>query len=348
MEIKLNYKYIISLLNMVSENCSKILVKAPLFNLNLIEFNYMNLDYFKIIDSDEYNSYIYSIIYGVNKKVMDEIPSYRHFIDALLISGIIAPRNIENILKYIEQQLEYRRIDPLKYPKPFILGLDTNVLYLNFISNFLDRLREKPMIIISDSVVKEISGKIDKKVRDISSLGKIVLRNILSYKGYLYNGMESFRARRALIAYSELKDVEEKYVTKRISGKCCGDRKIVESYSNFVRDSRYSLTLLTFDEKIRGYSSMRGISSIYIEPPISNSYSLNYRNLIKLLYILSIYFIAISIRCESYTIEVKSIWSGKRLEDWLNKNVLINTNVEEIKEIRDRAEKILQLISRTD
>jgi len=348
MEIKLNYRYIVSLLNIISKSYSKILIRAPLFDLNLLEFDYIDLNYFKTIGEREYNSYIRSIAYDVSKRDRREIPAYGQFIDILLVSGIIAPRNIDNILKYIVDQLEYRRKYPLKYPQPFIIGLDTNIFYLNFISNFLERLKDKPLIVISEPVIREISNKIDKRIGNVSALGRMVLRSIPSYRRYLYNGMESLDARKALIAYSELKYVEEKYVTKKIEGEGVGDKRIVESYHRFIKDSGYSLTLLTFDERIRSRASLLGISSIYIEPPTLKKYMLNYRNLIKLLYILSIYFIVVTIKCEAYTIEIRSIWPGKRLEDWLNKNVLINTNVEEIKEIRDRAEKILQLISRTD
>jgi len=327
LEIEVESRFLITVLNAITGPNGKIVVKAPLFDLNLVEFNYSDLSSARVVGKAEYFMGLNTVRLRIKKsEVFDrEVPGYDDFRDALLSSGVIKPPNIEDVRERILREYRLRAENPIEYPRPIVLAVDTNVLFYRIVSNFLNDIPYRLTFAVSECVKREIARKANLRVRDLSEL-----RRGLSFRGlgttrYVYDGILSLAARKALIALAELEYVKSNHMTYECSCEGIGDRVIAKSYRDFMRENGVEVVVLTSDYRMRTYTSTVGLRSLFLKTPQEIDVKLTYRNLAKLIYTLSTYYITLKLYSGLRWVEVRGVYPGKTMERWVEEKVVVSS-----------------------
>ncbi len=112
------------------------------------------------------------------------------------------------------------------------------------------------------------------------------------------------------------------------------DYQIIEDYRKQILPQHYNLMLLSSDKQFAEQARQPGVNSFYLEKPpldeMPNEYFGNWHMLCDLLYLLSIYFGAISFRGNNNTVKMFGLWRGKQANNWDFESVKIRLGSESL------------------
>ena len=350
--VVISSKEINILLNILVSKTEHISIYSPLLGVELLNFNFYNLKEFEIVNKSEFTSITNELknrIWKTEKKLrgylFEEIPNYIHLRDALQASGVLPFKRIKELLLEIEEILS--NYPSVREPKLPILALDTNAFYMRLPTNYLSKLKTKPTLVISNGVYQEISNNSNRSLDNRRLLSK--LKSLFSYttgiEEIFFLGVESFKARRALLALSELIKTEKEFKCFITEARDYGDEAILNSYKKFEQEQRSRVIFITLDEKARALAMSPHIAleNRYIEQvsveEIRSSTNLTYESLPRLLYTLATYFMLIRVSCGTDQVLIEGVWNSKSREDWIAENIKIKAQKAIIRKIVNRIEK---------
>ncbi|OYT30706.1 MAG: hypothetical protein B6U94_05760 [Thermofilum sp. ex4484_79] len=327
--IKVSVDELMIVLNMVvGDNFT---INAPLYRSDLLRIGFGKLIIIDYYIEDVLAS-LHSMVetYHVMFKP-EEVPSRSSIRDSLMISGSLTYPNMDEVISKIE---ELGAETSLEKPSMSFLAIDTNVLYNRFLSNIESRLRRMPPILVSKCVVSEISDTMQKRLRQCELS---LLRKLFNYYGteglsyQVYNtNTPSLVARRAFSALRELERIKNKYrVVNTGMEYCKGDRSIVEDYAKFASQGS-NVVFLTFDSMSRAYSYSYNLESIFVETPAYSRPKIEFYNLCEVIYQLLQVFMILKISSGIKSVQLYNMWSGKRIDDWVEGMVMLETSDKEV------------------
>ena len=114
-------------------------------------------------------------------------------------------------------------------------------------------------------------------------------------------------------------------MTYECSCEGIGDRVIAKSYRDFMRENGVEVVVLTSDYRMRTYTSTVGLRSLFLKTPQEIDVKLTYRNLAKLIYTLSTYYITLKLYSGLRWVEVRGVYPGKTMERWVKEKVVVSS-----------------------
>ncbi len=192
--------------------------------------------------------------FGVYK---DEVPTSKDLRECLINSGIYTFSNMDEIGKKMR---EYRRM-----PKSVKFSPDTNMLYFNVVSSH--RLLKTTEIVMVDTVLDEIKGKINRKykendIREISQLAP--------YRGDLFKELMNKRkkvSRTANIAQKEYNLMKGDAVSIKGTTQDDPDRAIADALEAYEREQHTDVVMLTADDAMVSLCEADNIGYIKCDLP---------------------------------------------------------------------------------
>lgn len=266
--------------------------------------------------------------------------SYHVFRDSLIAGGLLKPKNVDDVAEsLIDVASKSYSGGGLKIP-PLLLAVDTNVLYLRVLSNWilekLGRRDTAPPIIVSDTVVNEILHNADAGHGDGSPALKALRKRAQAYCSsqfvdeVLHAGLRTVEARKALLALHELKVLERLYGPRllRVSAKGFGDERIVDSYNRFQRDySLYHVVFMTCDDVARQRANLYGLPALYVDQSKTEVIDeVSYLKVQELLLSLAAHMLQFTLSSGHVSIDVRGIWKGKSTVDWEDGKIALRLN----------------------
>ena len=312
--LRIPFRYLIPILNRLYDlGGSRFTIAVPYVNLKLFSFCYDNLNDINI----EFEDYQVRMI----NKFLDKF-TIEYVYDSLLISGLIPPLNIDEVISKIRNLIENRSRNLILNPEQIVLALDTNILYLKIITNhFIDKM-DIPPIIISSIVRNEINRWIDMRLR-LDEVDKYIkyCRKInypIDRARKLFYKLFSEDCRKAIIALLELIELEKYNLINYTNDNSVGDINLINSYSK-LKD-KFNIILLTCDRGILNRALISKISAIYVEQKRSEKLKLNlkYSNIAKALYILALYYGLIKVYSGIFSFEIQGLWSNWKISNLNN------------------------------
>lgn len=337
-EVILSSKELNIVLNVLTDKSSYVSIYSPLLRVELLSFDFYNLNEFELIDEptftsmvNEYKDKLMRVEKRLRSRLLNEVPNYSHLRDALHISGALPFKRVSELISDLNDLLASP--PSIEKPKLTVLALDTNTFYLRLPTNYLLKLKIKPTLVISTAVCSEISSNLSESLRNKELLSR--LRSLFSHltrpDEVFFLGVESFKARRALLAFSELFKVKNEFEYHLIETEGFGDEAIVNSYKSFELKSKNRVVFITLDERARALAASPHIllESKYVEQvsvkEMASRVKLTYESLPKLLHTLATYFMLIRVSCGAHQVLIKGVWRWKRTEDWLIENVRVKS-----------------------
>ena len=309
--VRVPYRYLIAILNrLYSFGGSNFTVIVPYVNLRLFSFDYDDLSRVNI----EFSDYQIRMINRYLSKF-----TYDYVYDSLLTSGLISPVNIDEVIGKIVNLIGERSCNLILNPRQIALALDTNMLYLKIISNyFIDRFNVPPLI-VSSIVRSEIQRWIDRRLSSSEVARYLSYCKLINYPinraRRLFNKLFSEDCRRAIIALLELIELEKLNLVNYVYGEGVGDEALINNYSSLT--DKFNLILLTCDRGILNRALLAKLPAILIEQRRSGDlkFNLNYGNLSRILYILSLYYGSIKISSGVFSFEFNGFWRDWNIND---------------------------------
>lgn len=187
----------------------------------------------------------------------EEIPTFNDLKTCILCSGIISYTNEDKIRDTI---LRYNRS-----PKSVLYGLDTNMLYNNFMLNhdFIGR----DEVLIVDIIQEELMTMMDRKFRDHEVRS---IKELAPYHGKSFNLLNNKlkkRSRMAKIASRDLDYLKGHFRMLEREGSGKADKVIVETLSNHSGEVSSEVVLITADDAMTDLCRVVDLSYIKCDLP---------------------------------------------------------------------------------
>lgn len=297
-------------------------VKYPFYDLELFNLDIQKPEMKNIVQKSDFDS----AALGCRIPDLDskQMVHYHDLRECLLSSTVIPFSNLDEV---IQKLMGYSRdfTDPSVMPRPFVLAVDTNVLYFRFISRHLMNV-DDPMgvslahsyrYVLSELVKSEIDAQIKHKysMQDMAIMRKAFSNNELLKE--FVNGSDLL-ARKAKQALNEAEFLQKRLGAHRIPvvehsrDRELNDQIIADSYSNWVRENHYDCCLLTADEDMLSHAIKCELRPIQLLMPsdLPKHIRVDPWRLSELLFDLSTTFGVISIENEA-RIHLFGEWGGK-------------------------------------
>jgi len=263
----------------------------------------------------------------IAKKVKREIPDYGDLLDAFFSAGILKPENENEITDFLKNRI----MEAEKFtssPRPFAIAFDTNCFMLKVPSNLLQNKFRKISCVYSELVLEELGLLAQYKLNGVIEHLKQLYPS-LTHELSLLRRCETKISRRAKMGIVEVSRLQIEYAGKTIGARVPNnfstlnsierDNQIIESYIKFREERNVELLFLTTDNNANIRAAAKGLPTFYIKQPTNlSNIEINYRNLTKLLYTLSVMFGYIKLRTGFVTSLIYSTWPGKTFNEWKN------------------------------
>ncbi|RLG02192.1 MAG: hypothetical protein DRN61_06915 [Thaumarchaeota archaeon] len=325
-ELRLGYRALVPFLNALAQRGSvEVEVEAPHLGYKLLTFDASRLGELRVNPLPPRRG---------------EAPGWSDLLDALVTGGALPPPNLDRVRGEVAEFTASRLRGVFDRPREPVVALDTNALYARLVSRHLADVKGLS-VAISRSVLCELDHAAQREVgdRDLSAL--VVDRARFTEAVPL--GSPSLKARKAYVALLEREALRTWLKVYEAGGYRRGDEAVVEDYRK-LSQMNVDLVLLTSDEKMRASASHAGIPSIFVEQPRdARKARLTPRNLASTLYALAAYFGYIKLSSGIETLHVKTLWRGKRSEDWLKG--LVELKWSPTKLMEEAAQRVLKIAS---
>jgi len=229
---------------------------------------------------------------------------YRSVVDSLIVSGLLEPRGLSEVLGRLAAELRRREEEPLRYGKPLLLGVDTNILYNRIISRFMEkclgeRLKYLPIVVSEASLgeirrnfTKEYSG--DEVERLLDNLPYYV-RGLIDWgfmKRVFKRGKATCSAYRAFLANSEYNYLKQRYRVYEAEARSVGDEYIVVSLADFEKEHNCLVFFLTMDNHTYNYALSYGLGRaelIEVPSSVPSKLKVGFIDFTELIYVLTLF-----------------------------------------------------------
>jgi len=247
----------------------------------------------------------------------NEIPNYNNFTDILTASGILAPKNIDEINTQINEKC---RRDIYKGDKMLFIGFDTNILMYRLNRIIREIYRNRGGLCLSYLVSRELARKWDRKY-DYQKLQNVPPR--MSF-------MKSFPNQPVLsVRQSRLGSVEYRFIrsdphTREIMTGDGADLEIIDSYKKFERDNDVDVVLVSSDMNFAGMARDAHMNVIPVKKQVDapQNMEIDWEQAALLIYSSAVIYGYISLN----GIDIYGIWTGKEDDDWNIENLKINVD----------------------
>ncbi len=308
---------------------SKLTVKADLLGMDILKLDLENDRITWIASREDFDTVVSKMRMKLGDRSLEEdLPDYFDLRDAVWSSLMIKPQDFEGLVSELKE-VEERRLDPYRHPKQMLLAIDTNIAYNRLLSRMtlLEEMSgrngvdpSKIPVIIPSLVEEEITRAIGRKYSsgDIRRFEKVLGRKLPCN---LVNCLNK-RGRRAANAQAEIKLIEERYSSIKVSGgefsedKEKRDWEIVRTVSDFSNAHDNQVLYLTADDKARAHCVAFRIPSVGVgyEHDIPPRIQYDPWLITEMLYDLAINFASISFK--GIGVRVQGTWAGKSIQDY--------------------------------
>lgn len=198
--------------------------------------------------------------FGPNGLDWNSMVGFDDLRNCLLSAGVLEYRNEREVVEWLRELKRLSR-DSSMMPKPFLIGLDTNILYDRFVSrhlSFQDSDRSPFHSGFRYVVCNIVTGELDHKVDHKYSHDEIELMRTTFCRRDLLNHLRNrhdLHARKALLGLNESRFLKQELKAINTPGQSTtnsehNDREIARSYLRHARDNHCDIYLLTADEKM--------------------------------------------------------------------------------------------------
>ncbi len=249
----------------------------------------------------------------------NEIPNYNNYIDLLTASGILPPKNAEEIEKEINEKC---RRDIFKGDKMLFIGFDTNILMHRLNRMILDIYGNKGGLCLSYLLSRELARKWDRKYKYEK------LQELPSLMAFMKNfpNQPMLSARQARLGSVEYRFIRNNPHTREIMSGDGADLEIVDSYKKFERDNDVDVVLVSADMNFAGMArdAHMNVISVKKQTNTPERMEIDWGQAAELIYASAVIYGYVSLN----GIDIYGIWTGKADDDWNAENLSISVNGE--------------------
>ena len=289
-ETKLTEEEINILLNQAFlENKEPIIIKYPPLNIDLFRIDLKRNQWkAKLTASEkEYKEKRDEIERKVGKEIKNEIPKYHELRSILIATGIFDHEKYGKDLQKTIKKLK-------SSPKEYVIALDTNLLYNNFVQSTLHPIikqnketQHKVNWLLSKLVEKEVGNKTYKKYDEKQ------IENFKKLGGNVFNELfnqPNLKRRKSMIATKELKYLREEIGIQKTNKKEWNKEKpdwdeiIVQDYKEATNKQERKSILFTFDKDQQNTGEIHNVKTCILNLPNPHEKGqINHKNLHQLI-----------------------------------------------------------------
>ncbi|MFX1294494.1 MAG: hypothetical protein ACFFD2_06535 [Promethearchaeota archaeon] len=310
------------------------IIGKELFNVTL--GNEVRID--RLIKKRDYQKVIEDLIEWLDedsvkkKKAKNEpskiVPSFKILRRSLIGSGIWKMENWADVEKKLNE-IRYR--NPLRGDRIAMIGFDTNC-FINRIYSCIRHIYKRDIskfgFVLSRIVFSELRSTQKISKNELEHLKNKLNRDLEIFAEFW--NQDSLFTRKKNIGFVEFNKLktQSNYIINDgvVIDNRDNDLQIIEDLRNQTLEKNYDLILISADEQFYRVSREPGINSYYLKNPflakMPDRFTGSWEQICDFLYLLSIYFGAISLRAKD-TFQLFGIWRSKRTEDWDSESIKI-------------------------
>lgn len=258
-------------------------------------------------------------------ELRDEIPNYNNYVDNLTASGILHPKNDDEVEKEINEKC---RRDIFRGDKMLFIGFDTNILMYRLNRRIMDLYGDKGGLCLSYLLSRELARIWDRKYK----FEKV--QSPPSQMAFMKNfpNQPIPAARLARLASVEYRFIRNNPRTREIMTGDGADLEIIDSYKKFERDNDVDVVLVSSDMNFEGMARNAHMNVIPVKKASEapQKVEINWEQAAELIYTSAVIYGYISLNGS----DVYGIWTGKNDDDWNAENLKINIEDDIFKKIR--------------
>lgn len=266
--------------------------------------------------------------------LLDEIPYYKHFLDAFFCSAILNPDGLDVILRFVKDAAEQSVV---KGGDVFYFAFDTNVLRDKIYTLYLRPYSDAPNIdfILSETVRSELTNR-DSKLRK-SNINE--LARMMGPAAYNFSNQNTLADRLRYIGFLEYNRLRHETDCDQLepaeSYAASKDEAIIREYADFASGGQHRKVLLVSrdNEFIRMSSSLPDIIPIILESrfpdKIPRTLPCSYIQLYAFIYYLSVVFGRVDLVVKNHKLyECSGVWPQKNVKQWERDYMKISANTD--------------------